>query len=93
MDERAIGREIQVSIRRVLLAEWDPLGAREISASEYDAYIGPIYRLLVSGAPAIRVAEYLTSIERDQMEIAAAPPEVLLGAAEALCRFDVHLAD
>ena len=92
MNTRSAARS-KASIRRVLLAEWDPLGAKDIAPDEYDAYIGPVYRLLVSGAPALKVAENFTSVERDQMEISGAATEVLLGAAEALCRLNVRLAD
>src|SRR5512143_1516524 len=91
MSDAQIGKEVQSSIRQILLDEWDPLGAKGIAADEYDVYIGPLYRLLSSGASAIEVAEYLASVERDQMAISAAPPTALLGPAEALCRLRIRL--
>ena len=83
------GKEIQAAIGRVLLQRWDPLGAKNIAPDEYDAYIGPVYRLLSRGATPIQIAEYLTSVERDQMGLTAAPASALLGPAEALCRLRV----
>ncbi len=43
-------REIQDSIRQVLLHDWDPIGVADEPAAqdEYDAYVGGVYRLLAS---------------------------------------------
>ena len=91
MNSRKEGRDIQAAIRQVLLDEWDPLGAKAIAPSEYDAYIGRVYRLLVDGASPRALAEFLSDVERDEMGLSAADPSALLRPAEALYRLKSHL--
>ena len=57
------------AIRRVLLFNWDPIGVHNIAGAqdEYDAYIYPVYRLLLSNATDEEVTEYLKGIEHDTM--------------------------
>jgi hypothetical protein len=42
-------REIRKAIREVLMAEWDPIGVRDLSGpeDEYDVFVGTVYLLLV----------------------------------------------
>lgn len=53
-------REIQESIRLVLLHDWDPIGVQNEPAAqdEYDSYVGGVYRLLASGATEQQVADH-----------------------------------
>jgi len=46
----------------ILVQGWDPLGpdnGPEISDDEYDAYLGPTYRLIALGASEHDIAEHL----------------------------------
>ena len=53
----------------MLFWHWDPIGVRECvkGEDEYDSYIGPVYRLLASGAPDKEIEDYLTQTERETM--------------------------
>jgi hypothetical protein len=66
---RRRGTEIYAAIRKILFWHWDPIGVRECvkEEDEYDSYVGPVYRLLASGASDKEVAEYLTRTERETM--------------------------
>ena len=58
-------KEIQETIRQVLLHQWDPIGVSDIpeAQDEYDSYVGGIYRLLASGASEHQIIERLYNIE------------------------------
>lgn len=89
----ARGREIQESIARVLMEDWDPIGVRDEphAAGEYDVYVGGVYRLLASGLGPERVAEHLATIAREQMGLDGTRAEDLLRVAGKLCSLDVRL--
>ena len=66
MDQRArTAREIQAAVGRVLLTRWDPIGVADVpeASSEYDAYVGPVYRLLAAGATDNEIAQHLVGVE------------------------------
>ena len=91
-DERA--RRIQRDIAAVLLRDWDPLGpsARpDDSDDDYDAYVGPVYRLLASGATPFQIAEHLADVEHSAFGFAYRDPHSLLPVAEKLRALDVRL--
>jgi hypothetical protein len=79
-------RRIRADIRRVLLDEWDPIGIRDqINAQdEYDAYIGQVYKLLVSGATDRQITDWLLFIVRERMGLDAATPEAMTSTVRAL---------
>ncbi|MDQ3255459.1 MAG: hypothetical protein M3R15_16440 [Acidobacteriota bacterium] len=62
-------KEIQETIKQVLLHEWDPIGVSDIpeAQDEYDSYVGGIYRLLASGASEYQIIERLYNIETVSM--------------------------
>lgn len=93
MDREERAREIQRQIGAVLLRDWDPIGvADEPSCSdEYDGYVGPVYRLLVTGASARAIAEHLAKIEATAMGFSDTDPQTLIPVAEQLLRVDVRL--
>ena len=64
---RRRGREIYGEIGKVLFWHWDPIGVKEMvkEEDEYDAYIGPVYRLLASGGSDQKIVEYLIQTERE----------------------------
>jgi len=59
--------EIMESIRCILFEDWDPIhvGDNEKLRDEYDSYIAPVYRLLVSNASAEEITDYLFKLEHD----------------------------
>ena len=84
---------LQAAIRRALLEEWDPIGIRAIAEGlgldrmkvddEYDAYVAPIYEMLISGKQQYEVFEYLWWLETKHMS--------LVGDREATERFAARL--
>ena len=90
-DERA--REIQDSIREVLIRDWDPIHVEGIpeAQDEYDAYVGGVYHLLASGASEFAIAGHLASVERESMGFSTSA-EALLPVARRLRQLDVRLA-
>ena len=91
--ERA--HKIQQDIARILITDWDPLGPDnrpENSDDEYDAYVGPVYRLIASGASARDIAKHLARVEGESLGLGRPNYEALLPIAEKLCALDVRLA-
>jgi len=86
-DKRA--REIQNSIREVLIRDWDPIHVEDIP-DEYDAYVGGVYHLLARGASEFAIATYLASVERESMGCSTSA-EALLPVARRLRQLDVRL--
>ena len=66
---RRRGLEIYAAVRKVLFWHWDPIGVRECvkGEDEYDSYIGPVYRLLASGASDKEIEAYLAQTECETM--------------------------
>ena len=85
--------EIQQSIRDVLMHQWDPIGVADSTTSddEYDAYIAPVYRILVGSRSEDELVGFLHFTERDVIGMATANPESLRGVARALLALNVKL--
>ena len=85
-------REIQDSIREVLIREWLPIHIHDVpeAQDEYDAYVGGVYRLLASGASEFAIATHLASVERHSMGFSTSA-EALLPVARRLKQLDVRL--
>ena len=58
---------------------------------EYDAYVGGVYRLLVSGASEDEIIEHLYRIESDTMGMPAADREGLRVVVRELTKLNVSL--
>lgn len=58
-------------VQVVLRWAWDPIeiASAEEAADEYDMYAPKVLELLDQGAPNERIADYLTSVVRDRMEL------------------------
>ena len=87
MDQRTRrAREIQRQIGEALLREWDPIGVtREPGLSdEYDAYVGPVYRLLANGATDRAIAEHLARVEAETLGYPDTDPCMLVPVAHKL---------
>ena len=56
-------------VRRLLMAEWDPIGVRDMpeAADEYNSYVGVVGRTLHEGATPDEIATYLKGIREDHM--------------------------
>ncbi len=54
---------------------WDPIGVRGIkeAADEYDMYAPRVLELLKADAPVEQIADYLTGVVRDRMELPVRP--------------------
>lgn len=90
---RSKALEIQDSIRTVLLRDWDPLGINEYGSNmdEYDAYIAPVYRILVGSRSQSDLIGTLNRIARDEMGVGARSSENLQLVAEKLLKLQVML--
>jgi hypothetical protein len=62
-------------IQIVLHWAWDPIGVRGIeeAADEYDMYALQVLEMLEADAPVKRIADYLTGVVRDRMELPVQP--------------------
>ena len=62
-------------VQVVLLWAWDPIGVRGIpeAVDEYDSYAPAVLELLESGASDRSIADYLTGVTRDRMELRPDP--------------------
>lgn len=92
--QRSRAIEIQDSIRRVLRLEWDPIGVEDPgggSVDEYDAYIAPIYRVLVTSRSTEVLIERLQRIERDELGVGPTSVEALRSIAKRLLELKVTL--
>jgi len=85
--------EIYEAIRTVLVRDWDPIGiANEPQLrDEYDAYLAPVYRILVGTRSEDDLAECLRKIERDEIGIGPADLNQLLPVARKLLALPVSL--
>ena len=66
------------SLRMIQIAlhwAWDPIGIRglEEAADEYDMYAPRVLEMLKTDAPVEQIADYLTNVVRDRMELPARP--------------------
>jgi hypothetical protein len=86
-------RQIQESIRAVLLHDWDPIGIQDEPGAqdEYDSYVGGVYRLLASGASEEEIVEHLWQIETVTMGLSTRDRTKLLPGARRLLGLDVTL--
>ena len=74
-------------VRRVLLAEWDPIGVGSECPDEYDSYIPQICRMLIEQASAEELAAHLGGLAEKEMGLASRRASDL-HAAECLLRLD-----
>ena len=87
------GADIQNSIRQVLFRDWDPIGVNDNPklGDEYDAYVAPVYRILVWSRSEEELIAFLQKTEHDQIGLKSAPAEQLRGVARKLLALDVKL--
>jgi len=90
--ERAV--KIQDSIRRILFYDWDPIGIGDQAGidDEYDAYIGPVYRMLDENCSEDELIKFLFRLERDSMGMPSKSPELLRPVAQKLIGLNVRLS-
>lgn len=62
-------------VRRVLLAEWDPIGIRDVpqARDEYDEYLPLITKMLVKGTTAAELSSHLLEIETNDFGLKGDP--------------------
>jgi hypothetical protein len=85
--------EIYDSIRTVLVRDWDPISiANEPDLwDEYDAYIAPVYRILVGTRSESDLIKCLQRIERDELGVANAEDARTLPLVRKLLELPVNL--
>jgi hypothetical protein len=88
---KARAGEIRDSIRKVLFFDWDPIGISPGSEldGEYDAYISPVYRILLGTRSEDDLINRLYQIENDSIGISCGDPESLRPVARKLLELDV----
>jgi hypothetical protein len=62
----------QNELHQILYWCWDPIGVNRgfpLNEDEYDWYAGPVFELVTAAASPAAIADYLGSIERDQITI------------------------
>jgi hypothetical protein len=84
-------RDNRQRVREVLMAEWDPIGVKDMpeAQDEYDAYVGKIYVMSMDeSATREQIAAYLSDTEVERMgsprtpkvaERCARTAEILIG--------------
>jgi hypothetical protein len=83
--------EIQDSIRKVLVQDWNPIGI-DVPDDEYDANIAPVYRILAGSRSKQELLEYLSHTEEHTIGVgAAASYDHLTVTVEKLLALDVSL--
>lgn len=92
---KARALEIQDSIRQILFHEWDPIGVNDTPSisHEYDAYIAPIYRLLLGSRSEEEICDFLFRTERDAIGVSCDSPDQLRSVAQKLLRLDMQFRD
>jgi hypothetical protein len=90
-DKRA--REIQEAIGEVLMQHWDPIGVANVpeARSEYDGYIGPVYRILVGSRSEQELTEFLFRTAHDILGEPGESADYLRPVARRLLELDVRL--
>lgn len=89
MDQRSRhARDLQRQIGEVLLRNWDPLSVADEPecADEYNAYVGPVYRLLESGASDREIAKHLVAVETNALGFPDTEWRMLIPLAQKLQR-------
>ena len=90
--ESQIPAAIEDSVRQILLHDWCPIGG--VPDNEWDAYIEPIYRILVGSRSEQELCGYLFRTARDTIGVASDTVEHFeLGrpVARKLLELDVRL--
>lgn len=73
-------------IERLLWEEWDPIGLNDNPewCDEYDTYALKVWGMVRRGDSQGQIADYLTSVEIEQIELTADPDRNLIVAGKAL---------
>lgn len=69
-------RQNRAKVRRVLMGVWDPIGVRGMPGAqdEYDAYIGPVYVMLMDQRASQRaIAAHLYDVATGHMGLSPSP--------------------
>lgn len=87
-------KEIQDEIREVLFREWDPIGVNDMPelSDEYNAYVGKVYRTLISGCSLRELMTLLHTIESEDIGTSCRDKSGPMEAAIKLLEIDVRLS-
>lgn len=64
-------RAVRAELKRLFWTDWDPIGCG-VPEDEYDEYAIHAFNMLKNGATAGQLADYLSLIETDHMELSPA---------------------
>jgi hypothetical protein len=86
MIEKYESHRIKIAIRHVLMDLWDPIGIKDEPGAqdEYDAYIGGVYELLITGASEDSIEDHLWRIVTERMGLDAAKKSDMSETVKAL---------
>ncbi|MGI8642380.1 MAG: hypothetical protein ACR2MG_20825, partial [Pyrinomonadaceae bacterium] len=89
--KRAI--EIQDSIRQILFQDWDPISISDNPnlTDEYDAYIAPIYRILIGSRSKEEIVKLLDGVKRSNFGISQVGNDELQPVANKLLELNVKI--
>ena len=95
MSKESRAAEIQDAIRRVLFYDWDPIGIADAEwpEDEYDAYIAPVYRILVGSRSVEDLVRYLRSVAVERMGVGGPNDIKLRNIAAKLLSLDVKIGE
>ena len=81
-------QKLYEGIYTVLLNDWDPLGVSRIpeAQDEYNAYLPRIFHMVLEGAGASKIAEYLQYVLDERMGFGSSAIEEQIAAAEKIVR-------
>ena len=84
MINKHVFERMRNEVRRVLMAEWDPICIRDVpeAADEYDMYINGVLKLLMEFAPDAKIGSYLRDIKTKKMGMTDLNGNPLLPEAE-----------
>jgi hypothetical protein len=68
-------REGARGLRRVVMAEWDPIGVADVpeAQDEYDTYVGHLGRMLREGESEAAIRRYLGRVRHEYMGLPRSP--------------------
>ena len=86
-------REIQESIRHILLHDWDPIGVADEpeAQDEYDSYIGGVYRILTTSRSEEALVQFLAGAVENLVSSQESAQDGLRSVARKLLALDVRL--
>jgi hypothetical protein len=86
-------RNMQESIKKILLEHWDPIGINNIpeAKDEYDSYVPTVYKLLITTRNKTELFDYLWWVETEYIGVCGnrqKTENIVFKLFEMFARFD-----